>query len=70
MSRGKKATAREYLRIVDDWIRLADTEGVTLPPPERTSKYSGRFVLRVPAPVHQAPSLQRRRSSAAAAGVD
>jgi predicted HicB family RNase H-like nuclease len=47
-------------RIVDDWIRLADTEGVTLPPPERTSKYSGRFVLRVPAPVHQALALKAR----------
>ena len=97
MKRGKKATGREYLRvvewspedrcfvgsapplvgrcchgqtevnvlkqlkrIVDDWIRLADSEGVRLPAPERSSEYSGRFLLRVPAPVHQALALKAR----------
>jgi predicted RNase H-like HicB family nuclease len=44
---------RQLKRIVDDWIRLADSEDVRLPAPERSSAYSGRFLLRVPAPVHQ-----------------
>jgi predicted HicB family RNase H-like nuclease len=97
MKRGKTATAREYLRvvewspgdrcfvgsappligrcchgpteanvlrqlkrIVDDWVRLADTEGVAIPPPEGSGEYSGRFLLRVPAPVHQALALKAR----------
>jgi len=51
---------RQLKRIVDEWIRLADSEGVALPPPRRTSEYSGRFVLRVPAPVHQALALKAR----------
>jgi predicted HicB family RNase H-like nuclease len=31
-----------------------------LPAPERSGKYSGRFLLRVPAPVHQALALKAR----------
>ena len=49
---------RQLKRIVDDWIRLADKEGVALPSAGRTGKYSGRFLLRVPAPVHQALALK------------
>lgn len=51
---------RQLKRIVDDWVRLADTEGVALPPPEGSGEYSGRFLLRVPAPVHQALTLKAR----------
>lgn len=51
---------RQLKRIVDDWIRLADSEEVTLPPPERPGEYSGRFLLRVPPPVHQALALKAR----------
>ena len=51
---------KQLKRIVDDWIRLADKEGVVLPPPESRSEYSGRFLLRVPAPVHQALALKAR----------
>jgi predicted HicB family RNase H-like nuclease len=51
---------KQLERIVDDWIRLQDAEGVALPTPERTTRYSGRFVLRVPAPVHQALALKAR----------
>jgi predicted HicB family RNase H-like nuclease len=46
--------------IVDEWIRLRDAEGVVLPAPEGAGKYSGRFLLRVPAPVHQALALKAR----------
>ncbi len=51
---------RQLKRIVDDWVRLADTERVALPPPEGSGEYSGRFLLRVPAPVHQALVLKAR----------
>ena len=47
-------------RIVDEWIRLANRDGVALPAPERSDNYSGRFLLRVPAPVHQALALKAR----------
>jgi len=97
MTRGKKATGRDYLlvvewsredrcfvgsapplvgrcchgpteasvlrqlkRIVEDWIRLADSEGLALPPPDEAGEYSGRFLLRVPPPVHQALALKAR----------
>ena len=46
--------------IVDEWIRLADKAGVALPAAERPDAYSGRFLLRVPAPVHQALALKAR----------
>lgn len=48
--------------IVEDWIRLRDAEGVVLPPPQPSTTYSGRFVLRVPPPVHQALALQAKAS--------
>jgi predicted HicB family RNase H-like nuclease len=51
---------RQLKRIVDDWVRLADTEGVALPAPKGSGEYSGRFLLRVPAPVHQALALKAR----------
>ena len=31
-----------------------------LPAPERSDRYSGRFLLRLPAPVHQALALKAR----------
>lgn len=46
--------------IVEEWIRLADKAGVGLPAAERSDAYSGRFLLRVPAPVHQALALKAR----------
>ena len=51
---------RQLKRIVDSWIHLADKEGVALPTPEPAAKYSGRFLLRVPAPVHQALALRAK----------
>lgn len=51
---------KQLKRIVDEWIRLADKDGVGLPAPERSDSYSGRFLLRVPAPVHQALALKAR----------
>ena len=51
---------KQLKRIVDEWIRLRDTEGVTLPAPQRAGHYSGRFLLRVPAPVHQALALKAK----------
>lgn len=46
--------------IVEKWIRLADKDSATLPSAERSNAYSGRFLLRVPAPVHQALALKAR----------
>ena len=51
---------RQLKRIVDEWIRLADKDGGGLPAPEQPASYSGRFLLRVPAPVHQALALKAR----------
>jgi predicted HicB family RNase H-like nuclease len=51
---------RQLKRIVEDWIRLRDAEGIALPPPDGPASYSGRFLLRVPAPVHQALALKAR----------
>ena len=48
--------------IVEEWVRLRDAEGVALPSPEGSATYSGRFVLRVPPPVHQALALQAKAS--------
>ena len=52
--------ADNLTRIVDEWIRLAAKDGVGVPAPERSDSYSGRFLLRVPAPVHQALALKAR----------
>ena len=46
--------------IVEEWIRLADKAGLSLLAAERSDAYSGRFLLRVPAPVHQALALKAR----------
>lgn len=51
---------KQLKRIVDEWIRLAGKDGVSLPAPEPSASYSGRFLLRVPAPVHQALALKAR----------
>lgn len=51
---------KQLKRIVDEWLRLADDEHITVPPAEPFSQYSGRFLLRVPAPVHQALALKAR----------
>jgi predicted HicB family RNase H-like nuclease len=51
---------KQLKRIVEEWIRLADKDGVALPAAERSVTYSGRFLLRVPAPVHQALALKAR----------
>ena len=51
---------RQLKRVVEDWIRLRDLEGVLLPAPEGAGHFSGRFLLRVPAPVHQALVLKAR----------
>ena len=51
---------KQLKRIVEEWIRLADKDGVGLPAAERSEAYSGRFLLRVPAPVHQALAIKAR----------
>jgi predicted HicB family RNase H-like nuclease len=48
------SVVKQLKGIVEDWIRLRDAEGVALPAPEGSGKYSGRFLLRLPGPVHQA----------------
>ena len=54
------AVLKQLTRIVDEWIRLAAQDGVKLPAAERSESYSGRFLRRVPAPVHQALALKAR----------
>lgn len=51
---------RRLKAVVEGWIRLRDAEGVVLPAPEGSGDYSGRFLLRVPPPVHQALALKAR----------
>jgi predicted HicB family RNase H-like nuclease len=49
---------RELARIVEEWIAIHQAEKRTLPAPTNARKYSGKFVLRVPPPVHQALALR------------
>ena len=56
----EQSVIKQLTRIVEDWIRLRDAEGVVLPPPQGSTSYSGRFLLRVPPPVHQALALKAR----------
>jgi predicted HicB family RNase H-like nuclease len=51
---------KQLKQIVDEWIRLAGAKAMTMPAPEGSGTYSGRFLLRVPAPVHQALALKAR----------
>ena len=54
------AVLKQLTRIVDEWIRIAEQDGTLLPAAERPEAYSGRFVLRVPPPVHQALALRAK----------
>lgn len=56
----EQSVLKQLKVIVEEWIRLRDAEGIRLPPPEKSGGYSGRFVLRVPPPVHQALALQAK----------
>ena len=60
--RSELSVLKQLKVIVEEWIRLRDAEGIVLPPPEKSGAYSGRFVLRVPPPVHQALALQAKAS--------
>ena len=51
---------RQLKGIVAEWVRLADKESVTIPSPVGAGEYSGRFVLRLPPPLHQALALKAR----------
>ena len=51
---------KQLKRIVEEWIRLRDEAGIALPTPEGSGNFSGRFLLRVPAAVHQALALKAR----------
>ena len=46
--------------IVDEWLAIHARDGTTPPKPLKASGFSGRFVLRVPPPVHQALALKAR----------
>lgn len=51
---------KQLKKIVEEWVRLRDSEGVVLPHPQAAGAYSGRFLLRVPPPVHQALALRAK----------
>ncbi len=52
------AVMRELGRIVEEWIALHGQDRRPLPAPSMGQKFSGKFVLRVPAQVHQALALR------------
>ena len=56
----EQSVLKQLKRIVEDWIRLRDVEGIVVPSPQGATSYSGRFLLRVPPPVHQALALKAR----------
>ena len=58
--RTEASVLKQLKRIVDDWIRLRDREDIDLPAPKGSGQYSGRFLLRVPVPVHQALALKAK----------
>lgn len=51
---------RQLGKIVEEWLAIHDADGTTPPAPIAASSYSGKFVLRVPPPVHQALVLKAR----------
>ena len=51
---------RQLRKIVDEWLAIHDQDKSAPPSPLKGSGYSGRFVLRVPPPVHQALALKAR----------
>lgn len=51
---------RQLRTIVEEWLATHDLDGKTPPPPIAAARYSGKFVLRVPPPVHQALALKAR----------
>jgi predicted HicB family RNase H-like nuclease len=51
----------ELCCIVDEWIQLYKKDGRPLPPPT-SKKYSGKFVLRIGAELHQALVLKAMKN--------
>ena len=51
----------ELCRIVEEWIKILETDGRELPEPLASKKFSGKFVLRVE------PALHRRLAAKALA---
>lgn len=49
---------RELTRIVEEWVAIHGAEKRALPAPLKGREFSGKFVLRVPPPVHQALALR------------
>ena len=45
---------KELCDVVAEWIEIYEKEGRPLPPPTAKKEYSGRFVLRTGAELHQA----------------
>jgi predicted HicB family RNase H-like nuclease len=53
---------RELARIIEEWVAIHGADKRPLPAPSRSREFSGRFVLRVPPPVHQALALRAKAS--------
>ena len=51
---------RQLGKIVEEWLAVHEADGRTPPAPIPAASYSGKFVLRVPPPVHQALALKAR----------
>ena len=51
---------RQLGKIVDEWLAIHEADGKQPPAPINASDYSGKFILRVPPPVHQALALKAR----------
>ncbi len=49
---------QQLARIVEEWVAIHGAEKRALPAPMKGREFSGKFVLRVPPPMHQALALR------------
>ncbi len=53
---------RKLLGVVQEWLEILSADGTRLPKASSSSDYSGKFVVRVPAPVHHRLALKAKAS--------
>lgn len=52
----------ELCTAVEEWIKLAEKDGIPLPPATAGKEYSGKFVVRVGKDLHKALAIDALRS--------
>ena len=52
----------ELCEAVEEWIEIAEKDGIPLPPATAGKEYSGKFVVRVGKELHKARAIEALRS--------